>query len=78
MIETTDKNLKKLLKDMKLTAYGLATEMKTHRSVVCLYLQGKRKPSLTNCKKIIEIAKRFGVKIDLNYLRPDLGINFTD
>jgi len=78
MKQTTEKNLKKLLKDLNLNPYGLATEIGKNRSIMTLYLQGKRKPNVDTCKKIIIAARKKGVDIDLFYLRPDMAMDFND
>lgn len=78
MKESSGKNIKKLIDRMKLTLLAFAEELNINRSMITLYVQGKRKPNLETCKKIIAVAKKHKIDINLDYLRPDLGINFNE
>lgn len=73
----TSSNLKKLMKMLKMTQMGFAGNINVNRSTLTRYINGERKPDLKTCRKIILLANRHGIKINLEFIRPDLGIEFN-
>lgn len=63
--------LKKLKCKTGLSSRGLSRALKFPENAFCYYLNGKRKPNLLNCYRIMKFAKKYDVPIKLEELLPE-------
>lgn len=68
---TTAESLKKIRKTLCVSQYQLAQELDVTVSSISCYERGVRKPSYATIRKIIELAKKYKIKIDFEDIRPD-------
>lgn len=58
---------------LQMTQEELAKELKvTHQHIISQYERAHLRPGTSRCMMLIKLAGRFGKKIDINWLRPDL------
>jgi DNA-binding transcriptional regulator YiaG len=67
----TSENIKKIRHELCVSQIEFADMLGLGKSSVCLYEQGYRKPSFKTVRKIIEVAKKHGIKIKLEDIRDD-------
>lgn len=63
--------IKKLMKKTGLTSRGLARALNFPENAISYYINGKRKPNILNCYRIIKFAKKYDMEISLEELYPD-------
>ena len=68
----TAENIKELRRVMDITQQQFSDMIGfMDRAIISSYENGKRKPGIRACYKIIEVCKERGIEIDLEFLRPD-------
>lgn len=63
--------IRELLLKTGMTARGLARELKFPENAISYYINGKRKPNILNCYRIMRFAKKYDMKIKLEDLYPE-------
>lgn len=68
---TTAENIKKIRKTLCLSQIELSKELNITPSTVSCYEAGRRKPSYPTIRKIIALAKKHNIDINLEDIRPE-------
>lgn len=62
--------IKKIRNDLGLSFRQFASILQVNPSAVFYWENGKRKPCIENTYKILEIARKNGIEIDFEWIRP--------
>lgn len=66
-----DDIFKRLMKKTGLSSRGLARALGFPQNAISYYLNGKRKPTISNCYCIINFAKKYEIEITLEDIYPE-------
>lgn len=68
---TTAENIKKIRKALCLSQAEISRELNVTRSTISCYERGVRRPSYATIRKIIALAKKNNLTIELEDIRPE-------
>ncbi len=69
--ETTAQRIRKLRRAMCISQAEMSREMKVSIGTISCYETGKREPGYPTIRKMIALAKKHGIKIGLDDIRPE-------
>ncbi len=62
--------IRRLIIKTELSSRGLARALKLSENAISYYVNGKRRPNVDNCYRIIKFAKKYDMDISLEELLP--------